>query len=108
MFCVFLWQTCAHRYQRRTAVNRDSESRDIIGRCYMLGQDLTIDPSSGAGEGGSWHFCNGRARGHEAFGSCQQGVAAIFDHNFHYVIFGAPGAYNWKGKAWRLSMHLQL
>lgn len=89
--------TCAHRYQRRTAVNRDSESRDIIGRCYMLGQDLTIDPSSGAGEGGSWHFCNGRARGHEAFGSCQQGVAAIFDHNFHYVIFGAPGAYNWKG-----------
>lgn len=31
------------------------------------------------------------------FGSCQQGLSATFDKDFHYVIFGAPGAYNWKG-----------
>ncbi|KAK7945782.1 hypothetical protein WMY93_001510 [Mugilogobius chulae] len=89
--------TCAHRYQVRSAVNRPGESRDITGRCYMLNQDLTINEDSGVGEGGSWHFCKSRPRGHEMFGSCQQGVAAIFDDDFHYVIFGAPGGYNWKG-----------
>uniref|UniRef100_A0A673CQ90 Integrin alpha-6-like n=1 Tax=Sphaeramia orbicularis TaxID=375764 RepID=A0A673CQ90_9TELE len=88
--------TCAHRYQRRTGVNTLTESRDIIGRCYVLSQDLTIDPLSGE-DGGNWHFCDGRRRGHELFGSCQQGVAAAFDKDFHYIIFGAPGAYNWKG-----------
>ncbi|XP_035526753.1 integrin alpha-6-like isoform X1 [Morone saxatilis] len=88
--------TCAHRYQRRTSVNTASESRDIIGRCYVLSQDLTINPSL-AEEGDNWHFCESRARGHEMFGSCQQGLSATFDKDFHYIIFGAPGAYNWKG-----------
>ncbi|XP_055007734.1 integrin alpha-6-like isoform X2 [Boleophthalmus pectinirostris] len=89
--------TCAHRYQIRSAVNTAGESRDITGRCYMLNEDLTINEASGTGEGGNWHFCEGRPKGHEMFGSCQQGVAAIFDNDFHYVIFGAPGGYNWKG-----------
>ncbi|XP_061588011.1 integrin alpha-6-like isoform X2 [Cololabis saira] len=88
--------TCAHRYQRRTAVNTRTESRDIIGRCYVLSQDLTIDADSGE-DGGSWHFCDSRPRGHEMFGSCQQGLSATFDKDYHYFIFGAPGAYNWKG-----------
>lgn len=82
--------TCAHRYQFRSG----TESRDITGRCYMLNQDLSSNEDD---EPGSWHFCKSRPRGHELFGTCQQGVAAIFDNNFHYVIFGAPGAYNWKG-----------
>uniref|UniRef100_A0A3B3UEC1 Integrin, alpha 6b n=1 Tax=Poecilia latipinna TaxID=48699 RepID=A0A3B3UEC1_9TELE len=90
------WQTCAHRYKRQRNVNSPHESRDIIGRCYVLSQDLTIDPSSSE-DGGSWHFCNNRNRGHERFGSCQQGLSATFDKDFHYFIFGAPGAYNWKG-----------
>ncbi|XP_057714460.1 integrin alpha-6-like isoform X2 [Corythoichthys intestinalis] len=88
--------TCAHRYQRRTNVRTPIESRDIIGRCYVLSQDLQIDPSSEE-DGGSWHFCNNRPRGHELFGSCQQGLSATFDKDYHYLIFGAPGAYNWKG-----------
>ncbi|XP_076000805.1 integrin alpha-6-like isoform X2 [Genypterus blacodes] len=88
--------TCAHRYQRRTNVNTPIESRDIIGRCYVLSQDLTIDPRSSE-DGGSWHFCESRPRGHEMFGSCQQGLSATFDKDYHYIIFGAPGAYNWKG-----------
>uniref|UniRef100_A0A8C4NHY9 Integrin, alpha 6b n=1 Tax=Dicentrarchus labrax TaxID=13489 RepID=A0A8C4NHY9_DICLA len=88
--------TCAHRYQRRTSVNTASESRDIIGRCYVLNQDLTINPLS-TEEGDNWHFCESRPRGHEMFGSCQQGLSATFDKDFHYIIFGAPGAYNWKG-----------
>ncbi|XP_078118003.1 integrin alpha-6 isoform X1 [Sander vitreus] len=88
--------TCAHRYQRRLFVNTPQESRDIIGRCYVLSQDLTIDLSSDE-DGGNWKFCEGRSRGHEMFGSCQQGLAATFTKDYHYVVFGAPGAYNWKG-----------
>ncbi|XP_062260967.1 integrin alpha-6-like [Platichthys flesus] len=88
--------TCAHRYQRRSNVKTSIESRDIIGRCYVLSQNLEID--SGATEdGGGWLFCDQRPRGHESFGSCQQGVSATFDKDYHYLIFGAPGAYNWKG-----------
>ncbi|XP_041662978.1 integrin alpha-6 isoform X1 [Cheilinus undulatus] len=88
--------TCAHRYQRRLFVNTPQESRDITGRCYVLSQDLTIDSSSDE-DGGNWNFCEGRTRGHEMFGSCQQGLAATFTKDYHYVVFGAPGAYNWKG-----------
>ncbi|XP_007669419.1 integrin alpha-6 isoform X2 [Ornithorhynchus anatinus] len=87
--------TCAHRYERRQHVNTKQESRDIIGRCYILSQKLTIGDDDM--EGGDWHFCDGRLRGHEKFGSCQQGVAATFTKDFHYVVFGAPGTYNWKG-----------
>ncbi|KAM4608315.1 integrin alpha-6 [Polymixia lowei] len=88
--------TCAHRYQRRLFVNTPQESRDITGRCYVLSQDLTIDDTSDE-DGGNWNFCEGRARGHHRFGSCQQGLAATFTKDYHYVVFGAPGAYNWKG-----------
>uniref|UniRef100_A0A8C3FEV0 Integrin subunit alpha 6 n=1 Tax=Chrysemys picta bellii TaxID=8478 RepID=A0A8C3FEV0_CHRPI len=92
--------TCAHRYEKRQYVNTVQESRDIIGRCYLLSQDLTIkDPKDdeSAMDGGEWSFCDGRLRGHEKFGSCQQGVAATFTRDYHYVVFGAPGTYNWKG-----------
>ncbi|XP_053482991.1 integrin alpha-6 [Ictalurus furcatus] len=88
--------TCAHRYQRRLFVNTPQESRDITGRCYLLSQDFSIDGQSDE-DGGNWKFCEGRPRGHERFGACQQGLAATFTKNYHYVIFGAPGAYNWKG-----------
>ncbi|KAM7407449.1 hypothetical protein PAMA_003259 [Pampus argenteus] len=88
--------TCAHRYQRRMFVNTPQESHDITGRCYVLSQDLTIDLASDE-DGGNWKFCEGRARGHEMFGYCQQGLAATFTKDYHYLVFGAPGAYNWKG-----------
>lgn len=86
--------TCAHRYERRRFVNTPQESRDITGRCYVLSQDLSISDEM---DGGDWNFCDGRLRGHEKFGSCQQGVAATFTKDYHYVVFGAPGTYNWKG-----------
>ncbi|XP_044525726.1 integrin alpha-6 isoform X2 [Gracilinanus agilis] len=86
--------TCAHRYERRQNVNTKQESRDIIGRCYVLSESLTIEDDM---DGGDWSFCDGRLRGHEKFGSCQQGVSATFTKDFHYIVFGAPGTYNWKG-----------
>ncbi|XP_030636018.1 integrin alpha-6b [Chanos chanos] len=81
---------CAHRYQKRMF-----QSQDIIGRCYQLSQDLKIRPDEE--DGGNWKFCEGRLRGHENFGSCQQGISATFTKDYHYLVFGAPGAYNWKG-----------
>ncbi len=93
----FVFQTCAHRYQRLLFPNTPQEARDITGRCYMLSQDLSIDSQSDE-DGGNWKFCDGRTRGHERFGACQQGLAATFTKDYHYVIFGAPGAYNWKGR----------
>ncbi|XP_061464473.1 integrin alpha-6 isoform X2 [Rhineura floridana] len=86
--------TCAHRYEKRQYVNTVQETRDIIGRCYVLSQDLSISDDM---DGGEWSFCDGRLRGHEKFGSCQQGVAATFTRDYHYIVFGAPGSYNWKG-----------
>ncbi|XP_043931476.1 integrin alpha-6 isoform X2 [Protopterus annectens] len=86
--------TCAHRYEKRLFMNTVQESRDIIGRCYVLSQDLTVKDDM---DGGDWRFCDGRLRGHEKFGSCQQGVAATFTRDYHYIMFGAPGTYNWKG-----------
>ncbi|XP_027035125.1 integrin alpha-6b isoform X2 [Tachysurus fulvidraco] len=88
--------TCAHRYQKRQYKNLPQETRDITGRCYLLSQQLKIDENSGD-EGGDWSFCEGRARGHERFGSCQQGFSATFTKDYHYLVFGAPGAFNWKG-----------
>ncbi|XP_004674596.1 PREDICTED: integrin alpha-6 isoform X2 [Condylura cristata] len=86
--------TCAHRYEKRQHVNTKQESRDIFGRCYVLSQNLKIEDDM---DGGDWSFCDGRLRGHEKFGSCQQGVAATFTKDFRYIVFGAPGTYNWKG-----------
>uniref|UniRef100_A0A8C4SB15 Integrin, alpha 6a n=1 Tax=Erpetoichthys calabaricus TaxID=27687 RepID=A0A8C4SB15_ERPCA len=86
--------TCAHRYEKRQFVNTDQEARDIIGRCYVLSEDFTIHEEM---DGGHWKFCDGRLRGHERFGSCQQGLSATFSKDYHYIIFGAPGTYNWKG-----------
>uniref|UniRef100_A0A8W4FCW7 Integrin alpha-6 n=1 Tax=Sus scrofa TaxID=9823 RepID=A0A8W4FCW7_PIG len=86
--------TCAHRYEKRQHVNTKQESRDIFGRCYVLSQNLRIEDYM---DGGDWSFCDGRLRGHEKFGSCQQGVAATFTKDYHYIVFGAPGTYNWKG-----------
>ncbi|XP_052021875.1 integrin alpha-7 isoform X1 [Apodemus sylvaticus] len=88
--------TCAHRYESRQRVDQVLETRDVIGRCFVLSQDLAIRDEL---DGGEWKFCEGRPQGHEQFGFCQQGTAATFSPDSHYLIFGAPGTYNWKGTA---------
>ncbi|KAM6153943.1 integrin alpha-7 isoform 7-T7 [Erethizon dorsatum] len=86
--------TCAHRYESRQRVDQILETRDVIGRCFVLSQDLAIRDEL---DGGEWKFCEGRPQGHEQFGFCQQGTAAAFTPDSHYLLFGAPGTYNWKG-----------
>ncbi|XP_069346373.1 integrin alpha-7 isoform X4 [Eulemur rufifrons] len=88
--------TCAHRYEARQRVDQILETRDVIGRCFVLSQDLAIHDEL---DGGEWKFCEGRPQGHEQFGFCQQGTAAAFSPDNHYLLFGAPGTYNWKGTA---------
>ncbi|KAF6119224.1 integrin subunit alpha 7 [Phyllostomus discolor] len=86
--------TCAHRYEARQRVGQILETRDVIGRCFVLSQDLATHDDL---DGGEWKFCEGRPQGHEQFGFCQQGAAAAFSPDSHYLLFGAPGTYNWKG-----------
>ncbi|XP_003790544.1 integrin alpha-7 isoform X1 [Otolemur garnettii] len=88
--------TCAHLYEARQRVDQILETRDVIGRCFVLSQDLAIHDEL---DGGEWKFCEGRPQGHEQFGFCQQGTAAAFSPDNHYLLFGAPGTYNWKGTA---------
>ncbi|XP_071991205.1 integrin alpha-7 isoform X1 [Engystomops pustulosus] len=87
--------TCAHLYESRQRVKQPSETRDVIGRCYVLSEDLTENDDL---DGGEWKFCEGRPQGHEMFGFCQQGMSAGFTSDNHYIMFGAPGTYNWKGE----------
>uniref|UniRef100_A0A8C6YS59 Integrin alpha-7 n=1 Tax=Nothoprocta perdicaria TaxID=30464 RepID=A0A8C6YS59_NOTPE len=87
--------TCAHLYETRNRVRQPLETRDVIGRCYVLSQDLHVRDEL---DGGEWKFCEGRPQGHDRFGFCQQGLAAGFTADSHYILFGAPGTYNWKGE----------
>ncbi|KAM4613739.1 integrin alpha-7 [Polymixia lowei] len=87
--------TCAHLYEIRQRVTQPSETRDPIGRCYVLSEDLTERDDL---DGGEWKFCEGRPQGHEQFGFCQQGLSASFTPDNNFILFGAPGTYNWKGE----------
>ncbi|NXG40050.1 ITA7 protein, partial [Dromaius novaehollandiae] len=87
--------TCAHLYEARHRVRQPLETRDVIGRCFVLSQDLRVRDEL---DGGEWKFCEGRPQGHDRFGFCQQGLAAGFTADNHYILFGAPGTYNWKGE----------
>lgn len=87
-------KTCAHLYELRQRVSQPSETRDPIGRCYVLSEDLTERDDL---DGGEWKFCEGRPQGHEQFGFCQQGLSVSFTPDNNFILFGAPGTYNWKG-----------
>ncbi|XP_056886382.1 integrin alpha-7 isoform X1 [Takifugu flavidus] len=87
--------TCAHLYELRQRVSQPSETRDPIGRCYVLSDDLTERDDL---DGGEWKFCEGRPQGHEQFGFCQQGLSVSFTPDNNFILFGAPGTYNWKGE----------
>lgn len=94
LMCFSPHQTCAHLYELRQRVNQSSETRDPIGRCYVLSEDLTNRDDL---DGGEWKFCEGRPQGHEQFGFCQQGLSVSFTPDNNFILFGAPGTYNWKG-----------
>lgn len=44
-------------------------------------------------------FCRNREPEKHKFGYCQQGLSVAFSKDSKYLVFGAPGAYDWKGTA---------
>ncbi|XP_030637005.1 integrin alpha-6 [Chanos chanos] len=79
---------CAHRYQKWR-----NENRAVLGQCLILEQDLKEVPDGYSERS----FCQGRPMGKHLFGFCQQGIAADFTKDGNYLLFGAAGAYEWKG-----------
>ncbi|XP_073677128.1 integrin alpha-6 [Garra rufa] len=80
--------TCAHRYQ-----DWSFDNRRLLGRCFVLEQDLK---SMTDGEA-TRTICKNREPDKHKFGYCQQGVSVAFSKDNKYLVYGAPGAYDWKG-----------
>ncbi|XP_043114018.1 integrin alpha-6 isoform X2 [Puntigrus tetrazona] len=80
--------TCAHRYQ-----DWSYDNQRLLGRCFLLEQDLKL-----VADGESTRaICKNRETDKHKFGYCQQGVSVAFSKDNKYIIYGAPGAYDWKG-----------
>ncbi|XP_057705780.1 integrin alpha-6-like [Corythoichthys intestinalis] len=87
--------TCAHRYQQW---NQHSP-RLLTGQCYILGDGLQVGKDER-----KWRrvvcddeHLNRRQKDQEWFAYCQQGHGASFAKDNRSLVFGAPGAYQWKG-----------
>ncbi|XP_072520354.1 integrin alpha-6 [Salminus brasiliensis] len=75
---------CAHRYQKWSHGNRL-----VLGRCFILDEDLKKYATR--------TLCLNREANKDLFGYCQQGLSPAFGKDGNYIMFGAPGAYDWKG-----------
>ncbi|XP_061580836.1 integrin alpha-6-like [Cololabis saira] len=91
--------TCAHRYQQWSPSPGLYTPQLFTGQCYILGDDLQVGT-----EERRWRrvVCDNehltrRQKDHEWFAYCQQGHGAAFAKDNKSVLFGAPGAYQWKG-----------
>ncbi|XP_029020595.1 integrin alpha-6-like [Betta splendens] len=91
--------SCAHRYQQWSPSPGPGVPRLVTGHCYILGNDLKVGR-----EERSWRrvVCDSehlsrRWRDHDWFAYCQQGRGAAFAKDNASLLFGAPGAYQWKG-----------
>lgn len=91
---------CAHRYQQWSPPPSLTVPNLVTGQCYLLGDDLQVGK-----EERTWRrvVCNsdhlsGHLMTHERFAYCQQGHGASFAKDNNSLLFGAPGAYYWKGK----------
>ncbi|KAG7224827.1 hypothetical protein INR49_013541 [Caranx melampygus] len=91
---------CAHRYQQWSPRPSDTGPHLVLtGQCYLLGNDLKVGK-----EHRSWRrvVCDSEHLGrrhndHQWFRYCQQGHGASFAKDNRSLVFGAPGAYQWKG-----------
>lgn len=91
---------CAHRYQQWDPNPSLYIPRLLTGQCYLLGDGMQV-----GAEERTWRrvVCDSehltrRQKNHEWFAYCQQGHAAAFAKDDRSVLFGAPGAYMWKGQ----------
>lgn len=86
-------QVCAHRYTQ-VLWSGVEDQRRMVGKCYVRGNDLQLDPTD---DWQTYHneMCNSNTN-YLQTGMCQLGTSGGFTQNTVY--FGAPGAYNWKGR----------
>uniref|UniRef100_A0A4W6FCQ0 Integrin subunit alpha 6 n=1 Tax=Lates calcarifer TaxID=8187 RepID=A0A4W6FCQ0_LATCA len=108
LFDYFIWNcmsylsmldTCAHRYQQWCPNPSKDVCHLLTGQCYLLGNDLKV-----GNEDRLWRrvVCDKKhltthQKHHDWFAYCQQGHGASFAKDNKSVLFGAPGAYHWKG-----------
>lgn len=88
---------CAHRYRQWEPGIYVPHL--LTGQCYLLGDDLQArgeDRTFRRVVCDSQHLLS-RRMDHEWFAYCQQGHGATFAKDNSSVIFGAPGAYQWRG-----------
>ncbi|KAF7216298.1 integrin alpha-6 [Nothobranchius furzeri] len=91
--------TCAHRYQEWSMSSGSDVPNLLTGQCYILGNDLHVRE---AGMRDRRVLCDDarlkrRSKNHDWFAYCQQGHGASFAKDNVSLLFGAPGAYQWKG-----------
>ncbi|XP_035812832.2 integrin alpha-6-like isoform X2 [Amphiprion ocellaris] len=91
--------SCAHRYQQWSPSPSLQIPHLLTGQCYLLGDDLQVGK-----EDRKWRrvVCDyehltRRQKDQEWFAYCQQGHGASFAKDNRSLIFGAPGAYQWRG-----------
>ncbi|KAM9795141.1 integrin alpha-6-like [Neosynchiropus ocellatus] len=91
--------TCAHRYQQWSPSPGRYVPHLLTGQCYILGDNLQV-----GNQDRTWRrvvcdydHLSRRPINQDWFGLCQQGHGASFAKDGKSVIFGAPGAYQWKG-----------
>ncbi|KAL7395618.1 hypothetical protein ABVT39_020294 [Epinephelus coioides] len=91
--------TCAHRYQQWSPSPSLYVPRLVTGQCYLLGEDLQVGKVERTWRRvvcGLKHLTK-RQMDHAWFAYCQQGHGASFAKDNTSLLFGAPGAYLWKG-----------
>uniref|UniRef100_A0A669DKF4 Integrin alpha-6 n=1 Tax=Oreochromis niloticus TaxID=8128 RepID=A0A669DKF4_ORENI len=91
--------TCGHHYRDWDTTPGLYVPHLLTGQCYLLGDDLKVGE-----EERSWRrvVCDRehltrRQKDHDWFAYCQQGHGASFAKDNTSLLFGAPGAYQWKG-----------
>uniref|UniRef100_A0A3P8RXC4 Integrin subunit alpha 6 n=1 Tax=Amphiprion percula TaxID=161767 RepID=A0A3P8RXC4_AMPPE len=91
--------SCAHRYQQWSPSPSLQIPHLLTGQCYLLGDDLQVGK-----EDRKWRrvVCDyehltRRQKDQEWFAYCQQGHGASFAKDNRSLIFGGPGAYQWRG-----------
>lgn len=100
---------CAQRY-REWSPSQDLYAPHLLtGQCYLLGDNLRVKKKEK--EKRTWRrvVCGSehlkkRQMSHEWFAYCQTGHGASFAKDNRSLLFGAPGAYNWRGEV-QLKMH---
>ncbi|XP_078145154.1 integrin alpha-6-like [Centroberyx gerrardi] len=91
--------TCGHRYQQWSPSPNLYIPHLVTGQCYILGDDLHVGTAERM-----WRrvvcdteHLDRRQKDPDWFAYCQQGHGASFAKDNRSLLFGAPGAYQWRG-----------